>query len=174
MCKAAFLKRLDKIESQKTALLHRVGALPVARLQERPVTGGWSILEIIEHMILAEYHVFRELPATEATRHHKRTLVNYAIYLLVLGILRFHIPVKVPAEAMRPAGTLTLDTLKNRWGKNHQWLRTYLNSQDARGLRRAVFTHPASGPMSTRQMFAMMEAHTDRHINQINKRLEAV
>lgn len=174
MSKAAFLKRLDKIETKKTALMRRVASLSTATLHDRPAAGTWSILEIIEHMILAEHHVFQGLPAPAVTPHHKRTPVNFIIYLLVLGILRFHIPVTVPAKDMHPGGMLTLDALKERWTQNHQWLRTYLHSQDTRGLRRAVFSHPVAGPMSTRQMFAMMEAHMDRHIDQINKRLADV
>ncbi|MEM8485348.1 MAG: DinB family protein [Bacteroidota bacterium] len=171
MSKARYLKRLATIEQQKTALLHRVEKLSGDTLNVRPTPDTWSILEIIEHMILAEHHVFRGLPALEAITHHKRTPVNYVVYLMVLGILRFHIPVAVPAKDMRPSGALTLTTLRERWDQNHQWLRAYLNSQSIQGLRRAVFTHPASGPMSTRQMFAMMEAHMDRHVDQINKRL---
>ncbi len=169
--KAAFLARLDTIENQKSQLLERVAALPAAQLHHRPTDDSWSILEIVEHMILAEDHVFRGMPTPASLPHRKRTPGNYLFYLMVLGILRFKIPVSVPARDMRPAGKLDLDTLVKRWHANHTWLRAYIAQQDDEGLKKAVFTHPASGPMSTRQMFAMMEAHMDRHVEQINKRL---
>lgn len=90
-----------------------------------------------------------------------------------MGVLRFDIPVKIPAKAMRPVGGRTLQELGASWKENHSCLRTFVAALDTSGAKRAIFRHPVAGPISVNQGLLMLELHLDRHIRQI-RRLELV
>lgn len=167
MDKAAILERLDKMTRQKQALLAQVSVLDPQILKAKPSPDKWSILDVVEHLVLAEYHVFSGLPEAGKVKERKRTFSGLLFYYMVLFILRYRIPVQVPAKDMAPSSKRSLPELTEMWDKSHVWLRNYLSGLDKAGLKRAVFTHPASGPMTPKQMILMMEAHMNRHIPQI-------
>jgi hypothetical protein len=57
--------RLDKrlqVQRKAGALLDVMAAPDPAKLVAKPLAGKWSILEIIEHLILAERAVLQGLP----------------------------------------------------------------------------------------------------------------
>ena len=172
MTKEAILTKLRKMEEQKVALLELAASLDETTLTAKSGEDKWSVLDVIEHMVLAEYHVFQGWPETTQMKAGKRTLMGIMFYYMVLFILRYHIPVQVLDKDMVPSGKHTLQELTAMWDKSHNWLRSYLTQLDQNGLRRAVFTHPASGPMIPKQMIKMMEAHMNRHIDKIDKLLK--
>ena len=56
-------KRLQSFNEKRGALLDEVGALDAAKLVAKPLAGKWSILEIIEHLVLAEGRSPRACPS---------------------------------------------------------------------------------------------------------------
>ena len=55
-------QRLQAFIAARGALLDEMGELDPDLLVAKPLAGKWSILEIIEHLVLAERAVFRGLP----------------------------------------------------------------------------------------------------------------
>ena len=47
-------KRLLAFNQKRGALLDEMGALDPAKLVAKPLPGKWSMIEIIEHLVLAE------------------------------------------------------------------------------------------------------------------------
>ncbi len=94
---------------------------------------------------------------------HGLTLVS-----VLMGVLRFDIPVKVPTASMRPEGTTRLEHLWAQWQASHMALRRSVEAADARMLRQALFSHPVAGPMTMAGTLRMLDVHLDRHTRQID------
>ncbi|MEX2527613.1 MAG: DinB family protein [Gemmatimonadota bacterium] len=164
-------RALTRISRLRSTLLEQLQALDPALLTAHPIPGKWSILEIVEHLVLAEEAVFYGQKGLDGEAVPRRTIRNLALYWVVMGVLVFGIPVRVPSRTMRPKGERTLDALADAWERSQERLGRHVRELDRRGLSLPIFSHPVSGPMSTRQAIWMLEAHLRRHRRQIRGRV---
>jgi DinB family protein len=162
-------KRLQAFNEKRGALLDEMGALDPAKLVAKPLADKWSILEIIEHLVVAEREVLKRLPQPSQLAERERNLKNRFTYLMVMFVLRYGIPVKVPSPAMVPRGNRSLDELRRLWDENQEWLRAYVARLDPKGFRRAVFEHPVAGPLTVEQAVHMDQVHLDTHVRLIRR-----
>ena len=58
--------KIEEFEKKRISLLDEMEGLEEAMLQARPVEGKWSVLEIVEHLVVAEREVLGGLPEYEA------------------------------------------------------------------------------------------------------------
>ena len=137
------------------------------RVAAHPRPGKWSIQEIVEHLVLSEIGVFGDLDRLDQLTTPQRRLKDRVLYLVVMCVLRFDIPVTVPSRAMLPKNGLSLNALRMQWEANHDRLRGWIEASDRRRLRDPLFVHPVAGPMTMLQSFRMLEVHLDRHTRQI-------
>lgn len=163
--------RLRSFRARRDVLLDELAGLDEAALMARPAAGKWSILEIVEHMVVAERDVFRALGSDGVLRHRERTLRHRFAYVVVMAILRFGVPVRVPSAAMLPQGGRSLAELRAMWDENHAWLERHLAERDEVTSGQAVFRHPVAGPLTTDQAMRMARVHLERHIGQIRRNL---
>lgn len=158
---------MDSIEGKRTRLMELVYGMDAGRVRAHPRPGKWSVQEIIEHLVISETGVFGNLDALDGRTPRRRGARDYLLYPLVMFILRFDIPVRVPSPSMIPRGELSLRELGGRWEANHGRLRKWIETSDPAHLERPLFVHPIAGPMTTTQSMRMLEVHLDRHIRQI-------
>ncbi len=159
-----------RFDGTRHRLMDEMATLDAARLQARPIPGKWSILEIIEHVVVAERAVFLGLPEPSSLVPQARGLGNHVRYALVMLVLRFDVPVRMPSRAMAPRGESDLRAIGAQWDQNHAWLRAVVSHLGPRVGSAAVLAHPISGPLTVRQALRMGQVHTDRHIGQIRQR----
>ena len=162
-------ERLEAFNERRGALLDEMEALDPAKLVAKPLAGKWSMLEIIEHLVLAERAVLQGLPDPSRLSERERGLKHRFRYPIVMFVLRYGIPVRVPSPAMVPQGDRTLDELRRLWDENQRWIRAYTGHLDQTGLRRCVFEHPVAGPLSVEQALHMVQVHLDTHMRQIRR-----
>ncbi len=165
----SLLRRLDAYEADRLALLRDLAAMGDDRLRVKPSPDSWSLLEIVEHLALAERVVYRGLPSYTALVHEPRRVSHRVRAVIVRGVLQFGIRVGIPAEAMRPGTATSLDAVRERWDENQRWLRGYIASSDVAQLRRRVFTHPIAGPLSVHDVIPLGHAHLRTHQRQIER-----
>jgi len=164
------LQRLARVDRVRSELLDELAGLDPAVLSAHPIPGKWSVLEIVEHLVLAENAMLRRFDGSERSKAH-RTLRDRLAYQMVMFILRFDIPVKVPSEAMVPEGERDFESLRDAWDENHRALREHLATLE--DLDRFVAEHPIAGPMTAAQLLAMLDVHVRHHVRQIRGRLGA-
>jgi hypothetical protein len=140
-------------------------------LKAKPLEGKWSILEIIEHLVISERDVMPGLSDPSDPASNPRTSKDRILFLLVMVLLRFPIPIRTPSKGMVPGGKKSLEELRSMWDQNHRWLRDFVEGLDRAGSTQAIFHHPVAGPLTPSQAAWMLEVHLKRHIKQI-KRLE--
>jgi hypothetical protein len=163
---------IQAFDDQRRALLDELAALPPESLRARALPDKWSILEIVEHLVLAERFVLGGMPPAAELKERRRSLRNRCIYPIVIFVLRFSIPVKVPAKRMLPTGQVSLADVRTAWDENLRWLRAYVAGLAPGGGRRAVFLHPVAGPITLTQALRMDQLHFATHLRQI-RRLQA-
>src|SRR5512132_2709488 len=148
-------ERLKAFNEKRGALLDEMESLDQAKLVAKPLAGKWSILEIIEHLVIAEREVLQGLPEPSQLSERERKLTHRFRYVIVMLVLRYGIPVQVPSPTMVPQGGRSLAELRRRWDENQQWLKAYIEGLDHGGLRRTFFEHPVAGPMNLEQALQM-------------------
>ena len=163
------VERLEVFNATRHALLDEMGALEPVVLTAKPLAGKWSILEIIEHLVLAERVVFKGMPDPSRLEAGERGLGNHARYLLVTFVLKAGLPVRAPSRRMLPQGGRSLDELRRLWDENQDWLRLVVDEAGPEGVRRAVFHHPVAGPLTVEQAVRMLQVHFDGHVSQIHR-----
>lgn len=170
MTRDHLLQRLARVDRVRTELLDELAGLDPALLSAHPVPDKWSVLEIIEHLVLAENALLRRLEGPDRP-DARRTIRDRVAYQIVMLILRFDIPVKVPSKAMVPDGTRDFAGLRAEWDENHRALRERVAALE--DLDRPIAVHPIAGPMAAAQSVAMLDVHVRRHIRQVRARLAA-
>lgn len=162
-------RRIEELDAARNALLDELERLPRQQLAAHPIQGKWSILEIVEHLVLAEKDVLAGLPDPAELRPMTRTPKDRVLYWVVMGILRFRVGVKTPSKAMEPKGATSLAELRLRWDQSQAWLRRYADSVEPNGSDAAVFRHPVAGPMTLEQTLRMARTHVSLHTEQIQR-----
>ena len=160
---------INTLEEQRCALLAKLEDLRPGILNAKPAADKWSILEILEHVVLAEQVILQGLPSWEALVERRRRLKHRALFQLVMVILRFAIPVRVPSRRMNPGGRTSLAELRRDWEAHGRWLRAYEDEFDPDGRRKAVFLHPVAGPITLVQALRMNLLHLRVHGRQIER-----
>lgn len=162
---------IQSLDDQRLSLLGELEALGVDALKTRPRPDAWSILEILEHVVVAESVILRGLPPRSALVAQPRNLGHLVKYGLVTLILRLRIPVKVPSRRMLPTGQATLAELRTAWDAHMAWLRVFVAEDEAAAQKQAFFTHPVAGPVTLVQALRMDLLHVGIHRRQIAKLL---
>lgn len=167
-------KRLRLLAQKREALLREVVPLQPDQLTARPLQGKWSILEIFEHLVIAEREVLGGLPEPFQLVRRRRLLKHHLAYPLVMLVLKFSIPVKVPSSTMVPRGRYSFDELRLLWNETMEWVQKYAESIDSTGTRDAVFEHPVAGPLTIGQALHMDQLHLESHTHQIRECLALI
>jgi uncharacterized damage-inducible protein DinB len=164
--------KLNEYYNLKTALLSRLTQYDAATLNAKPANGGWSVLQVCEHLYKAEENMIVQLSkkaekADSFAPIAVKVKVRYGVMwcLFQLPILRF----KAPDFVATLTENHTLAAVTAHWEATHTALAQALTVLPAPHLQKALFTHPAIGRIDTDYMLRFMILHTERHIAQINK-----
>jgi hypothetical protein len=161
--------RLQAFDDTRRGLLDEMEALSPALLVAKPIAGKWSMIEIVEHLVLAERAVFKGLPDPSRLVENRRDLGHRGRYLLVMFILTSSIRVRVPSPAMVPQGARGLAGLRRLWDESQRWLGSCIAHLGPGAGRKAVFEHPIAGPLTVSQAVRMGQVHVEGHVRQIRR-----
>jgi hypothetical protein len=151
------------LEMTETWLSDEVSGLSAAQLKFRPAPGKWTILDVVEHLTIAEPQYWRDLkdsmtkpPAAAKSREAAD------LYILWYGIDRTEH--QKTGEAREPKGSLTdvqagIDSIHKLRAEMLAYARK--TGEDLRGH--------AYGGGDVYQWFLMISTHMQRHILQIRE-----
>lgn len=150
-----------------------VSGLTPAQAAFRPAPGEWSILENLEHIVLAEYSgVSKIWAAIEGVRTGaplftgEHTNKGLSIEEIVSRTWK-------PKETAPPIATPHVGGTLRYWVEFLRACQPLLEKTEAEleGLdpEAVVFPHFLCGPLDARQRFDFLRFHTDRHTEQIER-----
>jgi len=162
-------RRLDRLERGRAALLERLASMSPAQLTARPATGGWHVLDVVQHVVIVEELVLRALatrpgplPLTERLRSGLR-LTALRIYLRAGG------RVQAPTPAILPQGSVPLEELRSRWDRARAGYASALASFGPEDMVRPMMKHPIVGKLTPLQTLTFLETHLAHHGRQIER-----
>ena len=129
----------------------------------------WSIVEVIEHLVMAEENMLAQLTdvtSAQTLDPQDRSAKNYHI---VIKVMTKDIPVDVPDESMEPHGQISLAELLVRWDDIRKKTRAYISRIDSEKAGDLVYRHPFAGPLDMAETLRFIDVHFDNHMRHIDK-----
>lgn len=150
-------------------LLDDLAHLEPRELSFKPDPRSWSILETVQHLVLAEQDVIGNARFTDTPTFRRRDLRSVFGYPAVFLVLYYGVPWPVPSTGMIPDGRATLAELRSQWSDLHAWLQRYIDRLTPATIKRAVFYHPLTGPITVKQTLVLSHIHLTCHTRQIGR-----
>ena len=160
------------VEKSRAALLNSVAGLSEAQANFRPAEGQWSVVEILEHLYLAEVSgvtkIWAALDGLRAGRVWTEGLPNRgkSIEDVVASTWK-------AKEVAPPIATPHIGGPLEFWVSATRSLPGILSELGGRldrvNLEEVVFPHYLSGPLDARQRLDFLRFHIERHADQITR-----
>lgn len=163
--------RFGRLERQRLDLLADLGRRSEAALRHQPSPESWSILQVIEHLVIAEENMLalaaRRAPKPVPFMERMRTGVRLrALYLALASNRRF----KVPLPTLNPSGAeLDLPELERRWSEARWQLARVLEAVTPDTARDRPVGHPITRWLTWQQGLDFLYRHIVRHSGQIRR-----
>ena len=163
----------DRLEATRRDVLSRLEGHDRARLNRRRPDGGWSVLQILHHVITAEdgtrrYISKKMLAGTSLPRAgFVSRLRLLALQAANASPLRFQAPGRtgeVPPNS-DPAETLA------HWEEVRKEWRQHLEDFPEELTDRVVFRHAMAGLMGLPDTLSFLQSHLDHHARQVKELL---
>jgi hypothetical protein len=162
---------IEAVESSRRTLIDRIAGLTEAQAGFRPADGQWNVLEIVEHLYLAELSgVSKIWAALEGVRGGRewpeaRPNASKPIEDIVAATWK-------PKEVAPPIATPHIFGPLSFWVASTRSLTPILaklgSELEAVSLEAVVFPHYLCGPLDGRQRLEFLRYHIDRHLSQID------
>ena len=157
---------LASLNAGRGELLAAVEGMTDEQAAVKPAGGGWSVLEIVEHVAIGEKMLLRLLKTRSVVVEEELSRGREAV-LYERGASRgrkFEAP-----EFVRPTGRYaTLGEAVVAFLDARESTVKWLESCDV-DLRRRTVEHPLAGPVSAYEFILIMAAHPARHARQIQE-----
>ena len=169
--------RCDRLEERKAKLFERLGGLSDEVLNRRPPDDGWSVIQVVAHLSLAEELSVRYLAkklaegGADAPRAGFGSAFRSGLLTLALrSPLRF----KAPTRSTDVPERATFSEVAAHWDTVRSSLLATVEAVPPEVADRAIFKHPRAGRINLDQALSFMEEHFDHHLRQIDRVLAAV
>jgi hypothetical protein len=155
---------IDSLQTGCEALVHAIRGITEVAAHRKPDAGRWSILECMEHIAIAEEHMFGLI--TSASRVDTPQISKSRESLIrkrgADRSRKFEAP-----DVAKPFGRfLTLDDATQNFLDSRRRTMDFVEKCDT-DLRAMLATHPVAGPVNCYEMLLIMSAHPLRHAEQI-------
>ncbi|MDJ0666979.1 MAG: DinB family protein [Desulfobacterales bacterium] len=157
-------QQYDQLEDARLALVKKVRELNPKLLRYKPEPERWSILEDLQHMVLAEQKTALKL-GTAAVFGEK----NPEMLAMVLQVLDQDMVVDVPDPEMVPDGDAALEDLIRNWDQARKDLYRFLSDCGPDDLEAPVSHHVVAGPLTVVECLGLLASHFHHH----RRRIEA-
>jgi hypothetical protein len=164
-------QKFDAIEKRREDLFDKLAREDDARLRYHQTLASWSMLQVVEHLVLVETLVVKTMLRADppTVRRHWWHRIGAWLVAFVLGR---GIRVPAPSRKVVPTGDTPLSESRVRWDELRRQLRTFLDQTTPESARQLGFRHPVSGPLDIPSSLDFIRSHFDHHLRQI-ARIEA-
>jgi hypothetical protein len=152
------------LETGRETLVHAIRGITEEAAHRKPDAGRWSILECMEHIAIAEDHMFG-LIASASRADIPQINKGREALIRKRGADRSR-KVEAP-DVAKPFGRFhTLHDATQNFLDSRRRTMNFVEECDT-DLRAMLATHPVVGPVNCYEMLLIMSAHPLRHAEQI-------
>ncbi|HEX3569758.1 MAG TPA: DinB family protein [Acidobacteriaceae bacterium] len=163
--------RMRRLEEQKSAVLAEIGGWPEELRLWRPTDGGWSALEVLDHLVRTEVGICGAVAGRLAKPERIRVRDRVG-FVFVERVLRSRRRVRVPdsvKEIILPGEGLEWWEMAARWDAARVELDRLVDAVEEAGCRGGVFRHPVGGWMTFEQVLRFFSVHMVHHEYQLER-----
>ncbi len=162
----------EEIEQLKAAILSEFHQLSIQQLNFKPRTQKWSLLQVIEHLMLAEtasvnYVNKKILDPSKLEDYSLKA--TFRFWLLQFFLKAPFIRIKRRPTQVTPTLEPDFDDVKLRWKIARKALRKFMDNYDDATLKKLIYKHPFSGRLNCLQMMLFFKMHINHHKKQIDR-----
>ena len=158
-------QQYDQLEASRLSLIRKVRELDIQTLRHKPEPERWSILQDIQHLVLAEQKTALKLETATVSGDK-----NPEMLAMVLQVLDEDVVVDVPDPDMVPDGDASIEDLIHDWEAARQRLHTFLETCGPDDLDAPVSHHTIAGSLTVIECLGLLASHFHHH----RRRIEAV
>ena len=154
----------------KAEVLELVGRRSAEVRERRPPMGGWSLVDVVEHLVLVEQGLNSALAKAPNPARPRVVRWDQGFRFLVMRVvLKVGVRVKAPVVEVLPTRELPWHALLSRWEEHRRGLEEWLLSADPAILGDARFKHPIVGWLTVPQALTFAADHLEHHLAQIGR-----
>jgi hypothetical protein len=171
-----FGRRLERLEASRARALSLLARHDSPALNRAPGPGRWSALQVLHHVIESEAatlgYIRKKMQAGASLPQagFGSFLRRAAVQLGLVLPLRF----RAPAVAAVVPDVTDPAALRARWEEVRTGWRQLLGALPADLEGRLLFRHPVAGRMGLADTLAVLQAHLDHHVPQVERALKGV
>lgn len=163
----------QKFEQDRKSLLSSLQSISADKLCAQP-NGKWSVIQNLNHLILAEYgtlgYLKKKIQAVDTLE--KAGFQSWLGYQFIRLYLVLPNKVKAPKGVDNPLNNETVEMIVAKWDKlRADWYQFLLQIPDNQ-LKKAIFKHPFGSRLNIYQTIGFCEGHFQRHERQIQQLLK--
>jgi hypothetical protein len=160
----------DHADAQRSALLATASALPLDRWTDRPAAGGWSLVELFEHLYKVEHGcaraIARGVTDARAAGHPLETDEDSVLGALdAIGLRDRSRRIEVP-ERVAPGGGWSPQEALDRLAASRAELHDAIQAGDGLALGSVYQTHARLGEIDLYRWILFIAEHEARHVEQ--------
>jgi uncharacterized damage-inducible protein DinB len=163
----------DSLETQRNQLFTSLNNLTAEKLNQQP-QNGWSINQVIAHLITAERLSIAYLhKKTQAINEVNNTGLLEELKMIVL-ILSQRLPFKFKAPKTVVENTkssTSIHQLEQEWNAVRNELKIVLEKFNDDQIKRKIYKHVVAGKLNIRQTLLFFREHVIHHQQQIKRLL---
>ena len=163
-----------KLMAKRAAFIQQIQGLSAEQLSFQPAPDNWSIVMVLEHLVMAEQEILERAEQVPEGVPQNRTFRDRIAFFITILVLRCGIPVSVVSDTMAPTGRASLDKLLSHWKENQQKLLQMTDTLYRDKYNKYRFRHPFAGPLSHRQVVRLAYEHLLSHLRQVQRNLAAM
>lgn len=160
-------KTFESLEKKYRRLRQHLDSLTDDVLYFKAGADKWSVVEAIEHLVVAEEDMVEQLTgdaSTNALDPGDRSAKNFQI---VIKVMTNDIPVDVPDKSMEPHGRFSLEELLTRWDTARQKAAACIMAINDENAGDLVYRHPFAGPLDMAETLQFIDVHFDNHMRHL-------
>jgi hypothetical protein len=166
---ADILEAYHRLAGKREEFMQRLGSLENEILSFKAGPDKWSIVEVVEHLVIAEADLIEQLRAEVQSPPLDIESRSAKKFQTVIKVMERDIEVDVPHESMEPRGRMTLEDLLSQWDVIRKTLQGLLAGIKKENKDDMVYRHPYAGPLAISETLHFFEVHYDNHMRQIDK-----
>ena len=163
------MEELDQLEQRRRALAQRLGARPETQLRTRPAPGAWSLLDVAEHLMLAERATLSWITERRPGRRLTKRWYDPLLKWLIARTLDSALRLPVAGEVITPRGRDSLAEVMRNWSEVRDAWRAYLAAVPEDAHDALVFRHPIGVGMTAGETLVFLRRHFDHHLHQVRR-----
>ncbi len=166
------IKTAEKFEGltrKRSKLFQQLDQLSNETLVYKAGPDKWSIVEVIEHLVIAEKDLLQQLSTNIPVSTLDASSRTPDRYQMVINVMEQDVEVDVPDKRAEPQGRLKLEELIRQWDTVRDRLPGCLTQISPKKKDDLVYLHPFGGPLDIVEALHFIEVHFDNHMRHIDR-----